>query len=221
MNFIDIKKENLLDYMETVMKSCIDNSKEIIKENILYAPSIQIADIFDESEYEFGWKCADKNWLYSLFSIRFLYWKDKELLGIMGCLPKNIKKNLTSIPFQNSTDQDYEYKSWAGITYFENVVEEVQNMNLTNMIDAYNSISKVYLTNSDIKNNEDSDVNYYKRSLVYKKIYDGLNLDKWQNYQDGNYKQYTMNSISNDWILFELYAYMKLVLKEEWKKLEE
>ena len=46
MSFKEIEKEKLLDYISEITNICINNSKEIIKENIWYVPSLRIGNIF-------------------------------------------------------------------------------------------------------------------------------------------------------------------------------
>ena len=91
--------------------------RQTLEDNIYYAPSIRMLANVE------NWRMAvqaDSTWLYRLFTFRFVYWKEHNLLGMVGTLPKNGPKATGAVYFQNSCDQDYDLKTWpAKIPFFK------------------------------------------------------------------------------------------------------
>lgn len=206
MSFKEIKKEKLVDYMYENIGVCMDNFTEIIRANILYAPSLQIGNVFlpeDKKLYTKGWAEADKNWLYSLFMINFVYWEEKSLLGICGCIPNVLKNELVTIYFQNSTDQDYEYEQWKGLSCFQSDIEQIKKMGCHDLIEYYNKNGYHYIED-DL-----NDLDYHRKSLVYDRIFSSLDLDNWLYGRNGNYKRFAMNGITSQEILFKMLTILR------------
>ena len=209
MSFKEIEKEKLLDYISEITNICINNSKEIIKENIWYVPSLRIGNIFFSEDKELYTKCwaeADKNWLYSLFVINFVYWEDKNLLGICGCIPNVVKRELNTIYFQNSTDQDYDYNEWRGLSCFQSDIEKIKNMNRYEVLEYYNKNGDNYSENDLL------DLDYHKKSLVYDMVFRKLDLYNWLYGKSGKFKRFSMSSITSQECLIKLFMILKAEL---------
>lgn len=192
MNFKEIEEKNLLDFCIMVSEECKKAATEILINNKFYIPSI--ANDFDEinnHEYRRKWREIDRYWLYSLFAIRYVYWRDKKLLGIIGEIPEKIKDTLTSIEFQNSTDQDYDYEEWYGINYFEEIVRKLKDADAADVA--------FYLSKERDSYNKDEvaeDLEYYRKTAIYEIIYNSLELDRWLWNKEGNFKQFSMQAIN-------------------------
>ena len=199
MGFKDIKKEEILDFIEEITNDFQENAKEIIKKNITYAPSQMHGDVDDREDYNIAWKKADENWLYSLFEIRFVYWEEYGLIGVHGCLPKSVEDKLTDIYFQNGTDQDYPYNTWDGVSYFEKVRDEIRNTDKSYFVQGYM---------------EDED-EYRRKSRIYREIYDALDLNAWLFGVKGNFKEYTVEAIASHEQMQRIYTTMQRFL---WNK---
>ena len=61
--------------------------------------------------------------LYVTFTFRFVYFPKHKILGLVGEFDDF---SATSVYFQNSTDQDYDYEEWNGISLFEKLAKEVK-----------------------------------------------------------------------------------------------
>ena len=212
MHFKEIKETDVLDYCIQLANGCKQNSEEILKKNIFYIPSIRFdMDILlDKSEYRRTWQEADRNWLYILFSIKFVYWADKKLLGIVGNIPESVERSLKTIEFQNSADQDYEYECWQGINYFNKIVRIFRNA------DAGSIAAQSEYSKEDII----EDIDYYRKSAIYKEIYDSLELDFWLYNEPGNFKVFSIQAINNTEEYFKLANRLEVVRQDYLKDSE-
>lgn len=104
----------------------------------------------------------DKEWLYSVMMIKFVYWKKYNLLGVVGSGPDGWH----SVGFQNSCDQDYEFSEWPKLKFFKDIISEITNMSDAEIIEAENL-------------DEDDDVDYWRRSRVYSQVFKKLGLNEW------------------------------------------
>ena len=209
MSFKEIEKENVLDFIMYLTKELLENSYEIMNSNLYYFPTSRVAkDCIPYNNYIFEYKENDRNWLYKLFTVRLLYWRDKNLIGIQGELPKKTKEKLKTICFQNSSDQDYDYDTWSGINYFENIVNEVK---------LYNENDVKILTDFEFDDFNDDAVEYCKKSLIYEKIYNDLELDEWLYRADehnGNFDLFSVNPIvSYDQSVQLSYKMLKILIE--------
>lgn len=186
MFFMECKPEEVLCKCLEITKKITDEPTKLLDANRLYLPSYKY-QISSENEFLNAKGIFDQMWLYQLFNFRFVYWKDYQLLGLCG-YDYNVKPDFKlHVEFQNSCDQNYEYSTWQGITCFETVISEVESMTLEQILNAYGdgySIEEI-----------ETDLPYYKKSLIYKRIYDMLNLDSWLWGTEGNFQRITMNGI--------------------------
>lgn len=172
----------------------INSAEEIIKKNIYYIPSIRLcANVDTDLDYKANWREADRNWLYHLFSIHIVYWEKYNLLGVIGEIPENINKELVTIEFQNSTDQNYDYNEWSGISYFENVVKRLEHAD-ANMVSSYGY---------DI-DDINKDIDYFRKTAVYSTIHKELDIHNWLWKREGNFRTFSLQSINDDSTFFSL-----------------
>lgn len=207
MNFKEIEEKNLLDFCIMMSEECKKAATEILMNNKFYIPSI--ANNYDETsnkEYRRNkWSVIDRHWLYSLFTIQYIYWTDKKLLGIVGELPKSIKSALTTIEFQNSSDQDYEYDNWFGIKYFEKIVININHASAAQIACLMND--RTIYTGDEIA----GDLEYSRKTAVYKIIYESLELDNWLWNKKGNFKLFSMQAINGREEQYELAQKMEVI----------
>ncbi|WP_097006703.1 hypothetical protein [Lacrimispora amygdalina] len=217
MHFAEVEEKQFLDFCIKLNRACIEEADEIIMDNAHYIPSIQHSfGLLEESEYRENWREADRNWLYNLFSNKFVYWPDKGLVGAVGNFPSKIEKDLVTIEFQNSTDQNYDYEYWSGISYFEEITKLLKTGTTECILSHLNkgSVSAACYTLEEIT----EDIDYYKKSAVYNSIYNSLDLDNWLWNKKGDFRSFSIQAINSSEEHFQLTRKLEIVRK---KKLEE
>lgn len=183
-----------------------DNSliKDIIKNNITGIPSNWRScerKAFDLNECFSWW---DRDWLNSLFKFRFIFWKKQKLLAIYnGGLLKTHPFFPLSITFQNYTDNDYDYKKWTKgkIPYFNNLVNLFKSYNNKKIIDIYKKRWKDEPC--------DSDIDYFRREMLYTHISDDLQMEKLIFGKKGKFIEFSMSPITCSEINYEYYKILK------------
>ena len=199
MYFKEIKKKDLFDFCKEVSDDMFQQGNAILENNQNYIPSINFGrtdfEKIDDREYYRMWRIADKNWLYKLFTIDFVYWPKKSLLGIIAELTDDLvaKYALKEFQFQNSCDQDYEYKEWNGIKYFEKVVNEFCSASPDKVNREMNRKYPKEYTTKEIEKHLD----YYRKSAIYNHIYQELELEAWLYDCKGKFKRFSLQAVNS------------------------
>lgn len=171
-------KAEAMEFALKVTNSVRENALEMLEKAKYFIPSHVN---FCEPEN----KEADKEWLYSCFTNCFTYWPKYQLLGMFETSIPYATRDMfdACISFQNSTDQDYDYEDWKGISCFEKICESVQSMTKEELL----TVSASYW-NSDLEDEQEMeelrkeilrDEEYYRKSAVYRIIFNELDLDTW------------------------------------------
>lgn len=166
------KEDDIVSILELISKRLYENRGEYIEENRSFIPSFK-GLILDESKKE-----ADEYWLFSLFNISCVYWKEYNLLGVSGydyeCLVDIFP---THIGFQNSCDQDYDYEEWGDlIDIFNQKRDFIKNCNVDDIL---NIMNNKYKDSHYSKEEILEDLEYYKKTALYEEIFNLLDLDNW------------------------------------------
>lgn len=165
MNFKQCEsKEEAFTIALAITKEYFRHAKSVIKDNIYYFPSIQRGG---NKEYEL----ADEWFLVNLFSLRFVWWEDKKLLGLNN--DSDFLKSFfdTEVYFQNSCDQDYEYDGWDDkIDFFKETKRKIQERTKEELLKC-----STYFNESDLED----DLEYCKRTILYDMIFSELDLNAW------------------------------------------
>lgn len=195
MTFLEVPQNEVLSVCTEIVNRNWENNSQILEDNLVYIPSVRNfcrQDVSIKDYRRSPWKEADYFWLKNLFQIEFLYWETYGLLGVCGIdLPKISRKSV-QVYFQNSTDQNYEYKTWNGISVFEQVVKEMLALSeaeILHIAESYDDEDKL-------------DIEYYRQTAVYKRIYEMLDLESWLWHHNGNMSNFTMGPTKSevDWI---------------------
>ena len=190
MYFKEISQVNVLPFVDQVCGELANSSKEYIERNGFYIPSLR---------YKSEDKRIDDYWLNTLFEISFVYWPEKQLLGLCGYeYPSNVKEMFSSfVYFQNSTDRDYNYAEWPAAYVFQKHVHDSVVMDKKSIIQKYMSVNDC--DSKEAKEFYDTDPHYFRRALVYDSVYKDLALDDWLWGKDNpSFIRFTVQSINDD-----------------------
>lgn len=191
MSFVKCKKDELLKKMQEMKENDLNKeyAEKLIKDNIWYRPSM---DIEDTQLRVWKW---NKWWVEKLFTHRYVYWEKYELLGVSSEILAH--GFTTQIYFQNSSDQNYEYNEWSGIPEFEETVKSIRGLSNETILEGY-------VEDVEECNDKDEVIEYARKTLVYNKIYEMLELDNWLWGRDGRYTRYTVCSLDTEEKVFEM-----------------
>ena len=165
INFKTVKEGELYAFLKKIKDTCKEKFDEIAEDNYIFMPSIN-KEYLLKNDSEYAKDQLDRAWMRnSIFSYRFFYIPEHNLLGVFGTPVKDIF-DLTCY-FQNSCDQDYDFEDWKGIPIFEQIAEKWKN--------ATDSDTKEYYYNryGDFGDEEENgvDLDYYRRTFAYDEIW--------------------------------------------------
>lgn len=180
-----------------------ENAKEFIESSASYSPHnrywLTLSKLDAEVE-ETVTNIILEQFVFNVFNIRFTYWPKLKLLGCCcSSLPESVKKLFkASVYFQNGTDQDYKFSEWKGIKAFEQIACSAAVM-LQEDVEGHLGYKL------DIEEGGVCDLDYYRRTVAYEKVYSLLNLDAWLYEQKTeDFYNFAMNAIAGSREAFEL-----------------
>ena len=160
ISFKEINSEEVYDFLVTLKNKLIDNIENIAKDNYMYAPFVTYqfkpyTKLENYSEIE-----HNNSWVRQVFTYRYFYLKEYNLLGIYG-LPNSVQNLFEdTIYFQNSTDQDYDLDTWNKVKLFNTVSEK------------WNNFTDDYIVSALELDEEQKDrIEYFRRSGCYYEIW--------------------------------------------------
>ena len=213
--YISFKKIPAKDIQEffVVMKNKVkETADEIAKKDFRYSPAsreINSKNLCSWEDYSKEAKSEQENWVSKIFCYRWFYLKEQETLCIFG-VPNSLYDLFdTTIYFQNSTDQDYDFEDWKELEFLAPIVEKCKIL-------TPEQISRIE-GDDDLKYYIDH-LDYYRKSLCYHEIW-GTYFDKML-YDDGNAVYISLFSPGYDDLSF-VYGFAKKcfdIWVEEYKK---
>jgi hypothetical protein len=164
INFKTVKEGELYAFFKKIKDTCKEKFDDIAEDNFIYMPSVHFAQNRTlDGASDRAKEDADRAWMRnSVFSYRFFYLPEHNLLGIFGA-PDAVKDifDLT-VYFQNSCDQDYDFDDWKGVSIFEQIAEKWKNATDEEVYKAFEYPDEP---------EEPIDYDYYRRSHAYDEIW--------------------------------------------------
>ena len=173
ISFKTLKAAEIYPFFQE-FKKCVSNSlNDIAKDEFLYMPSIRY-DYFYKDEKDTVVNEIDRAWAKNVFTMRFLYLSEHELLGVFGVptSARDIFDNTTY--FQNSCDQDYKFEEWAGIPIFERIAEKWKTASDELVKERYTS--EEY---GEWDEGEEPNLDYYRRTFAYDEVWKMIEDYMW------------------------------------------
>lgn len=191
-----------------------EHIREILGKNIYDAPSILCDGLVKAKEGATLIELADYEWLYHAFNFRFVYYKDMNLLGLIGDLPKGFtipgERNAAAFEFQDSSDCDYPLCSWLDLPVLEPIVRSVCDLGKR---EDYEKADKIY-------EKEQDEEGYFLRSHIYdfvsKKlhIWEILYSDHTVPSRNEGYRVFALNAIDSEERRFQIKNIFMQILRE-------
>lgn len=156
--------KNLEEFVNLIKK----NNKEIIKQNMYYLPFAKLREIYKETQDR--WEVEDeiREWLRKLFKYHIYYNSNIKSICIVGDFEgiPEIKSWLDGyVFFQDSCDQNYEYKTWEFNSKFKEYVNKAKSLSSKAFRKEYHNLS-----GHDFPKGARV-TNYYRKSYVYDLCY--------------------------------------------------
>lgn len=212
-------KEDAYDTARKVTELCLEHGEAVIEHAKYYIPSFRLNK---EAATIGRWiDAANRGWLYSLMALNFVYWEEYHLLGMSGY---NYPKAMTELfdthqTFQNSSDQNYEFDTWNDkITIFSKLKEKCQAISAEEILKYYLNNNQDWYTKAEIEENLD----YYRKSTMYKMVMDVLDLDDWlYGCKNENFFRFSMNAITCQEDEFKMCLELEKIIEKIKKEEEE
>ena len=173
ISFKTIKPNELYSFFQKLKAETVKNLDAIAEDEFLYMPSVRNEHLYNDVRAAVK-RDANEGWAKQVFTHRFFYLADHDLLGVFG-VPNKAKQVFDkTIYFQNSCDQDYEFDEWKGVPVFEQIADKWANT-------TDQEVRRKYLETNSGSWDEDEpfDHGYYRRTYAYDEIWDMCSEYLW------------------------------------------
>ena len=167
-----IDDSNIYEELRRIANLQKNSVDKVIKSVIGYLPNYTSSLLAKKSLNMFEFITPENQYmLLDAFTVKFLYWKKFKLLAVVGPIDDN---NYYNVEFYNNTDQDVELSTWSCLQVeadcrklFNDIIQSTVNeTNLADVLKEYEDF-------------EESDLEYKKRSYVYNKIEQLLEIKRY------------------------------------------
>lgn len=174
ISFKEIKAEDIQDFFVDMKRKARDRYEVSIKNNYYYSPMHK--DVFYKNPedittelYLTKYRTEQEDWARKVYTYRWFYLKEHHLLGVFGVGSELEDCFDSTLSFQNSCDQDYDFEYWDKVKLFKNIAEKHKN-------DTWGEVDP----ENDYKEDErtDSKLEYLRKSAAYGEIWDTYLDDK-------------------------------------------
>lgn len=177
LSFKEMKKDQIFDFIQKFKELVIkpEEVKKRIKEN--YHFSVQwVVGSNSNGIDDFDVEDRIESWIDRLFTFKFIW---IERYSLLACVIRgdDLANSLFdgNVFFQNSTDQDYDYKVWKDIRPFKEISDSVEKLSFDEEgIDSLRKLSRNVWFNEPLSDLTENKFEYYKRSLVYDLVFDPI-----------------------------------------------
>ena len=189
ISFKKIEFKDVYKFFQDYKKFAINNLDEIVKENFIWCPSIkERVGHIEYKDLSLLETDRDRNWFCRIFKHRFFYDYEFGLLCVYSC-PKVARQLFdNTVYFQNSCDQDYDFKDWEGIKEFENIYNECMKL-------SEKEICEKWLSDGEDDLNEEN-FQYYRRAEAYDRIWSRY---EWSLYNDDDILYISLFNLWDDY----------------------
>lgn len=185
-----------------------EHIREILECELYYFPSVRFSTICTDRAQHLK-NIADDYAARDFLRLDFVYFPKAKLLALCGYnypLTKEFFK--LHVGFQNSTDQDYERKSWKGIKFFERIFDECMSLTIKDFSDEFDE-------NEVAPEDAEKWLDYYRRDEAYSRIFKALDLDNWLwgKPDNENYQRFSLSVVTTSEERNQLYSLVTQITK--------
>lgn len=166
ISFKTVELSGLYHFFQKLKAETAKKINAIAVDEFLYMPSVRYEHLYKDT-HSVVQNDADEAWAKGIFTHRFFYLAEYNLLGVFG-VPNDVQQVFdANIYFQNSCDQDYEFETWSGVPVFEQVAEKWKNA-------TDEEVRRKYTEEDDGSWDEEVpfDYDYFRRKYAYDEIWD-------------------------------------------------
>lgn len=166
ISFKTIDPSGLYQFLQAVKDTARKHIDKIAEDEFIYMPSVRYDHLYNECRPVVT-QDADEAWAKSaVFTMRFFYLAEHHLLGVFG-VPSAVQECFDStIYFQNSTDQDYDFEEWKDVPIFSQIAERWKTATDEEVRQHYNDDRGEYDPDED-----EFPFDYYRRTFAYEEIW--------------------------------------------------
>ena len=147
--------------------------------------------------------------MHDIFSMRFVYWPQHQLLATVGEFPASLSNQVTAIYFQNSTDPAYPYEDWSDeIPLFKKEKDSVISLPMEDFIKEI-----PWERDPDEKEIEE----WERQSVLYYRIFDQLKLDNYlyRQPEENGFTTFRVSGLGNAYHQAEIRSRMRAIIYKE------
>ncbi len=174
ISFKEIKAEDIQEFFVDMKRKAKERFEKTVEDNYMYSPMHK--DVFYKNPeditiklYLTKYRTEQEDWGRKVYTYRWFYLKEHNLLGVFGTGNELEDIFDTTLSFQNSCDQDYDFDYWDKVKLFRNIAEKHKT-------DTWEDVDP----ENDYKKDERTDkiLEYLRKSSCYCEIWDTYLNDK-------------------------------------------
>lgn len=168
ISFKKIKPEEIFDFFLKIKEKVKENLEKIAEDDFIFSPYAKNTKKYSDSKYDFDFINDNTEWAKRIFTYRYFYNKELNLLGIYG-LPNSLRELFDdTLGFQNSCDQDYEFEYWDKVEPFKLIANKWRTVSLESVLEKMDRLSDLEYC----RDVEKDSPQYYAKTACYEEIWE-------------------------------------------------
>jgi|GEM_PF-6713051 len=129
IRFFDAQGGRVFSLIGEINESVYENRAKIIDKRLYDIPTVNegaTAKLSNELS------AKDRSWITELFTVKFIYWAKKGILGVAGAAAEieNFSVPSSAVIFQNGYDRDYACESYPKLPFFQVMIQRNRELSV-------------------------------------------------------------------------------------------